>query len=447
MDDRVKKFLSSKDENILVIYGIRKSGKTNYIKNAIKGRKEKVIYYEMKNTNEKENFLLFRNRVSEIFSNKISCLDFPSIFKELASAEERLIIIIENADLLFKFSEGIAEDIKKAAKAQRIILTTSQADFSKELCRDERFLSIDKPVSKYYESFEPLKVLPYSKQLQFQLVFGSSEFVVSKIDPEESLKRNVRNLLLSNDSIISEYIEHELFEDLGKKSYAFLILSILKDRRMRYGDLVEETGQKYNGLLDKQLNILIDLGLVRKTYPINRKIDRKKVLYEISDNLLRFYFTYVHPNRSRIQQFGVDAVFEQFVEPSLSTYLSYRFEDIARSYFQRAVRAGLLKGVLDVGTYWYDDAKRHRNGEFDFAVSYADGYDIIEVKHLAAPMDRLLADEEIRKIRGIDSLKVRRIGFVSLEGFTFADPCCILISGADLFASELELPASSKRLE
>ena len=131
---------------------------------------------------------------------------------------------------------------------------------------------MEKEVSKYYESFESLKALPYSKQLQFQLVFGSSEFVVSKIDSEESLKRNVRNLLLSSDSIISEYIEHELFEDLGKKSYAFLILSILKDRRMKYGDLVEETGQKYNGLLDKQLNILIDLGLIKKSYPINRKM-------------------------------------------------------------------------------------------------------------------------------------------------------------------------------
>ena len=50
MDDRVRKFLSSRDENILIVYGIRKSGKTSYMKNAIKGRKEKILYYQMKNT-------------------------------------------------------------------------------------------------------------------------------------------------------------------------------------------------------------------------------------------------------------------------------------------------------------------------------------------------------------------------------------------------------------
>ena len=59
----------------------------------------------------------------------------------------------------------------------------------------------------------------------------------------------------------------------------------------------------------------------------------------------------VHPNRSRIQQFGVDIVNEQFVRPFGETYLSYRFEEIAISYFSRAVKVGLHKDVLDVGTY------------------------------------------------------------------------------------------------
>ena len=52
MDERARRFISSRDENILLIYGIKKSGKTSYIKNSIKGRKEKVLYYEFKNTNE-----------------------------------------------------------------------------------------------------------------------------------------------------------------------------------------------------------------------------------------------------------------------------------------------------------------------------------------------------------------------------------------------------------
>lgn len=428
MDDRVKKFLSSKDENILVIYGIRKSGKTNYIKNAIKGRKEKVIYYEMKNTNEKENFLLFRNRVSEVFSNKISCLDFPSIFKELASAEERLIIIIENADLLFKFSEGIAEDIKKAAKAQRIILTTSQADFSKELCRDERFLSIDKPVSKYYESFEPLKVLPYSKQLQFQLVFGSSEFVVSKIDPEESLKRNVRNLLLSNDSIISEYIEHELFEDLGKKSYAFLILSILKDRRMRYGDLVEETGQKYNGLLDKQLNILIDLGLVRKTYPINRKLDRKKVLYEISDNLLRFYFRFIYPDRDVVEIIGSKAYYEKYIEENLDDYFKNSLRTVLTDYLEKASLDGKYgNSIAIVGRYYISDDE-----EEEMAIITEHCHRIFSLFYDKRVDDEMLSKEKKRireKTKGN-----AEIGLFSTNGFTFPSDGEAYISLKDVFS-------------
>ena len=125
--------------------------------------------------------------------------------------------------------------------------------------------------------------------------------------------------------------------------------------------------------------------------------------------------------------------------------MSYRFEDIARSYFSRSVKSGLLKGVIDVGTYWYDDKKRHKNGEFDCAVSYGDGYDIFEVKHLSAPMDRTLADAEIRKIQEIGAMNVKHIGFVSLEGFSFTDPDYILISGKELFSPELETPACRKK--
>ena len=428
MDERMKKFLSSRDENILLLYGIRKSGKTSYIKNAIKNRKEKVLYYEMKNTNEKENFILFKSRLESISGRESTSKDFNTLFDELAKEEERIIIIIESAELLFKFSQNASEYIKNAAKVHRIVLTTSQADFVKDVCQDDKYLSMEKEVSKYYESFESLKALPYSKQLQFQLVFGSSEFVVSKIDSEESLKRNVRNLLLSSDSIISEYIEHELFEDLGKKSYAFLILSILKDRRMKYGDLVEETGQKYNGLLDKQLNILIDLGLIKKSYPINRKIDRKRVLYEINDNLLRFYFRFVYPNRDIIEIIGSKAFYEKYIEKELDDYFMGSLRTILADYLEKASLDGKDgNSMAIVGRYLTEDDE-----EEEIAIITETCHRIFSIFYDKRVDDEMLAKEK-KKIKDKTKGKAE-VGLFSTNGFTFPSDGRTYISLKDIFS-------------
>ena len=146
------------------------------------------------------------------------------------------------------------------------------------------------------------------------------------------------------------------------------------------------------------------------------------------------YFTYVYPNRSRIENVGVDAVYDNLIKPSLDTYFSYRFEDVARQYFSMLAKAGRLDGIIGIGSYWYDDRKRQANGEFDVVLEFINGYDVFEVKFLKNKMTEKLAATEAEKIRSIESFKSRRIGFVSIEGFDFTSNEYVLIDGNMLFS-------------
>ena len=458
--EKTRAFLAGEDTAML-IYGKRRVGKTRLIKEALSDTPFPAVFYQCTSESYETNLRYFTKEIEAAMSlSYLSFSSFDEAFSFLMSQKRRIAIVLDEYGE-FKKSYGpektdsMMQRIIDTAKGSllKIIISGSAVSLMKELLEEQnplfdRFGSILHLYEfDYYDASLFFPNLTSRDKAAYYAVFGGSPNVLESIDTSASLETNIEKLLLAPDGKVRSFIERSLLQEYGRIGPALTLFETLGNGKKTYRELREMIDPHNTGNLSKLLKKLIDNEAVECVHPINRPDDRKTAFYTIRDNLLRFYFTYVHPNRSRIQQFGVDAVFEQFVEPSLSTYLSYRFEDIARSYFQRAVRAGLLKGVLDVGTYWYDDAKRHRNGEFDCAVSYADGYDIIEVKHLAAPMDRLLADEEIRKIRGIDSLKVRRIGFVSIEGFSFADPCCILISGADLFAPELELPASRKRLE
>ena len=428
MDERVKRYLSSRESEILLVYGMKKSGKTEYVKAALKGRKEKVFYFGFHNTNGKENLMLFRQRLSSMLGFVSNADSFEAVFDELKRLEDKAILILEDADLLFKFSGySILPSLRDASLKARIILTTSVEEVKEEAEKYDYISVIEKKTARYYESFEPLRVLAPQKQLQFFLTFGSSDFVIGKIDPEESLKRNVRTLLIDKESIVREYIEHELFENLGKKSYAFLILSLLKDRRMKYGDLVELTGQKYNGLLDKQLNILSSLGLIRKTYPINRKIDRKKVLYEISDNLLRFYFRFIYPNLDLAEMIGSKAYYEKFIEKELDDYFNRSLRTVLEDYLEKLSADGKFGSISLIGRYYINDDE-----EEDIAIITEHGDRIYSLFYGMRVDDEMLLKEK-KRIKEKTGGKAEA-GLLSTNGFTFPSDGEAYISLKDIFS-------------
>ena len=136
---------------------------------------------------------------------------------------------------------------------------------------------------------------------------------------------------------------------------------------------------------------------------------------------------------------GEDEVYRLFIEPSLDTWVSYRFEEIVRSYFSRRVMKGLEKNILDIGLYWYNDKKSKTNEEFDCVLAHSEGYEVIEVKYLSGKMTEALAREEEQKIRRTEGLRISGLGFVSIEGFEFNNMAEYrLISGDDLFSNELK---------
>ena len=92
------------------------------------------------------------------------------------------------------------------------------------------------------------------------------------------------------------------------------------------------------------------------------------------------------------------------------------------------------------GTYWYNDRKKHKNGEFDCVLKLLDNsYKVFEVKNLSKPMSFELYKEERQKMGEIQDLKISSFGFVSPLGFSFdtsAFPDSFL-TGEDIYNNDL----------
>lgn len=74
--------------------------------------------------------------------------------------------------------------------------------------------------------------------------------------------------------------------------------------KKRYGEIEQLISSNSNGSLDKQLKNLLEMEIIQKVYPINKKNDKKKTFYEISDNLVRFYYAYIYNKRDVIARIG-----------------------------------------------------------------------------------------------------------------------------------------------
>lgn len=176
-------------------------------------------------------------------------------------------------------------------------------------------------------------------------------------------------------------------------------------------------GLNSNGILSKQMKVVLTMELVLKVSPINKPEDARKTRYEMTDNLLRFYYTFIYSNKSALEMLGAEAFYEEYIEDALVTFISHRFEDICRTYFSHQVKSRKLTGVLNIGTYYYDDSKNKKNGEFDVVLQRKDAFDIYEVKYLTSPMSRKQMQAEIAQVSEIKGIKVGTVGFISVNGF------------------------------
>lgn len=122
------------------------------------------------------------------------------------------------------------------------------------------------------------------------------------------------------------------------------------------------------------------------------------------------------------------------VAPTLTDFISRRFEGICRDYFSLQVRSGKLKGVRNIGSYYYDDPVHRKNGEFDVALELADGYAIYEAKYYAQPMTLDEIHREAQQVANIKELAVKQLGFIAINGFVEQEKPYTYLDGNDIFA-------------
>ena len=431
----------------VMIYGKRKVGKTTLIKEVLKSSLDKVVYYECLRAPMEDNVkgfvaMLIREK---IIPSEISFASFTDIFSYLNSLDGTFNIVIDEYPYLKSFANAETVDsmfqsiIDNNLINIRLFVSGSHIDMMKDLLEEGNALygrftmtlclkELDyKTASEFYKSKSAYdKIAMYS-------VFGGSPYINIALDETKTLKENIIATILNPMSYVYNYARNLLISDYAKALHAERIFNAISNGKKRYSDIESHLNLKTNGNLSKQLSPLEDMEIIAKVYPINKPDDSKKASYEVRDNLLRFYYTFIYKNKSALQMLGAEAFYEEYIEKSIVTFISHRFEEIARIYFSLCVKNRKLRGISNIGTFYYDDSVTRTNGEFDVVLERKGTYDIYEVKYYTSPLGAKEMYNEVQQINNIKGLKVGKIGFISTSGFEKAPEEYDCISAEELY--------------
>ena len=451
-DEELKKIAHFIDQKrSMLLYGLRRVGKTTLLKEALNHAKTDYIYYECEKASEESNVSSFVGLINEKYSESYGSYNtFEEVFAQLGKHHPNVIVVIDEYSYLKEYylaSKKPNSNLKALeldSEFQKII-DNQLTNIKLILCGSSisvmsGLLEYGNPLHGRFDlvmNLEPFSYLEVKKMfpslsnqdiVRLYSVFGGSPYVLSKYDSSKSFKENIFEQLLSKDGDIYRHIENNVLGELDKDPDLNFILSAIKNGSKKYRDIEQLTDQSSQGLLDKRLKKLLDLNIIEKKYPIGHEGDKRKAFYALKDNLLKFYYAYVFREENRISLLGSNRYYEVYVSQSIGEYVSRRFENIVKEYFSLMVKKGAYPEIIDLGTYFTS------NGEYDCVFKKQDNtYGVYEVKYRKEPMSKGEMLKEIEQVQQIQGLNVSEIGFVCSSGFDTKLPGVSYLELDDIF--------------
>ncbi len=187
-----------------------------------------------------------------------------------------------------------------------------------------------------------------------------------------------------------------------------MILKYLSLGYNRQGEISSVTGIE-KGNLSKYLSVLEDVHIIEHILPLGV---RRRGIYEINDQLFRFWFRFVYPNMSDLEIGLVDEVFLK-ISPQLNAYYGKEFERLV-------IEQVRLKEVKI--PFYFTEVRRwwHKDKEVDLVVLNEDTKEILFVECKWKDLDekkagRVLADlkEKSRFVQWHDGERREYFGLVA----------------------------------
>lgn len=354
--------------SFVVVYGRRRVGKTELIKEFCEPRNH---FYHLasqespKTQREKlvEELATYRNDRTPRTDDWHDAVDY---LREVL-AEEKLVVAVDEFPYLIESDETVVsafqqlvDTVKDDSESMLLLCGSSISVMESEVLGHDSPLYGRRTSQIDLQPFsfgEALNVIDYSfeESVRSFAVTGGMPMYVTLFDYEEPLGTNLLNNHLSKTSILYDEPEFLLRTELRNPARYMSILEAIANGYTTPSGISGQTDVD-SGPLSRYLRRLRRLRLVEREVPVTaQKKKSKRSVYTVADEFLRFWFRFVEPNRSGIEQ-APELVLENRIRPELDRFVSATFEDVCEEALWELSRSGQLSHTYGaIGRWWYGE--------------------------------------------------------------------------------------------
>ena len=369
---RLDRVINTDELTFSLIYGRRRVGKSELVKQAVKRNNVKSFYYECKQVSEAGNAAGLGEIVSEIMGlPKLGFSDIEAVLKYIfeLSVKEKIILVLdeypylrENIKGMDSILQSFVDKYKDTSKLTLIILG-SYVEVMRSLLEHSNplygrvDLTIDLKQMDYYESAYFYPNFSAEDKVRIYSVFGGIPYYNRLIDDSKSVKDNIIELIASSGARLENEVSMYLNAEISKITNANEVFEALSRGYTRYSDILSQSHVSSGPTLVDVLDKLMRMEVVVKTAPINDGNNKKKAGYYISDNLSLFYYRYIFKYSSQMKIMDSEVFYKKYIEKDFEEhYVPHMFETICSQYLIRMNRAGNIEPVFEkIGKYYYDN--------------------------------------------------------------------------------------------
>ena len=351
-----------------VIYGRRRIGKSRLITEFIKGKK--ASYYVASKTSIEDNVKKWSAQViSDLAPNMegLSVDNLEAFFNfvgNLADKEKIIIVLdeipyIAEADESFLSRFQVAVDTIFASKNIYLIICGSAVSFMEKEILNEKSPLFGRRTNqiflKPFNYMESAEFVPKYNAEEKAIVYGVTGGVAKYLklfDDKLSLDEN----LIRNFFTTSGYLYEEPMNLLTQEFRSVNTYNTVIEVCAGGANKVTEIADKAHittATLSYVLKSLGAVGIISKITPMTGKDNNRQSVYEVTDSMYRFWYSFVPGARAAIEMNRGEVYYKKYVKDKIHSFMGKVFEDMCRYYTLSQGLDGKLNClVANVGGWW-----------------------------------------------------------------------------------------------
>lgn len=432
MKQLAQKFESMKGGELVVMYGRRRVGKTEIIKQFLENLETRKLYYYVDLVERPVLISAMENEIAKQTGEAVKFETWDDFFGYLIkkSEREKFVLAVDefqrflqvSPDFITKLQRYWDENLKYSKIM--IIVVGSSIGMMEKIGRSYASPLYGRVTSRmkispfrYVDMREMFRNMSEEDKIRYYAVFGGTPYYLSEAkNAGGTLEQCIVNLMLFQGGRLFEeptvLMESEKIRTHARYNSILQAISAGKEITKELEDFTKIKSTTLPAYLQRLENLL---DIAQRKNPVLGK--ERLGRYTIKDNFYKFWYKFIFPNKSDLNMGKTNDVKSRIME-NINAYIARAFESIVHEmlllYNGRQIN-GLEIDFEEIGSWW--DKK---SNEIDIvAYSRKKGTVLLgEVKWANEKTDAEVFEGLIRKSKLVNFRGIARFIMVSKSGFT-----------------------------